>query len=487
VTRPLLTQRRVVAETERTDFSMKTSSTDQATEAGRLEAGEPFQGTFAQLCHWAYAVHFEHLRDAKGDLCRIRQHAGDPDASPPRLTWLGALDAHQVTTAELEKYLAELAKTRTERGTLMSSGTINRVRKMFSGVFRLAIQHGIWSGENPATKGLASHEIAPVLAAAKDWRGVFAVGLLMGLRRGEIFALRKADVDLERRVLSVGSTARPIPEQLVPHLETALDKLLDKPGRALLFPDGRGNKRSGHTDLASVLRSAMVRAGIIAHYDHKCRGKGCGHVEQHYDSGDRCCPKCNKRLSPYGQARKISFDVACRAARATDRVQVARVSTLTGAPIADAITFTSLNDAIRALDTATAMIAACMTELSPARRKALKGAFASCPEYKRSIEWGIAKGGLDRREVSRQLTIYADESRLASVRSVSQYDTLKASIEYRDGDLVYPTIEQRAAEIALLARLLIDVEEGPLEGIERWLLEMLFEQRPAPPRHLRVA
>jgi excisionase family DNA binding protein len=59
--------------------------------------------------------------------------------------------------------------------------------------------------------------------------------------------------------------------------------------------------------LEKILRAAMVRAGIVEHYVHKCRRKGCGHKEQQPDAGRRICPSCQMKLWPVGVARLIRF------------------------------------------------------------------------------------------------------------------------------------------------------------------------------------
>jgi len=67
------------------------------------------------------------------------------------------------------------------------------------------------------------------------WRSLFACAVYLGLHRGDLAALRKASVDLERRELAVEaswgrtttkgghSDVLPIPEALVPFLLAAMD------------------------------------------------------------------------------------------------------------------------------------------------------------------------------------------------------------------------------------------------------------------------
>jgi hypothetical protein len=62
-----------------------------------------------------------------------------------------------------------------------------------------------------------------------------------------------------------------------------------------------------HTALQEVLRRAMRRAGLVPCWVHKCRRQGCGHHEPAPDANPRDCPKCDFRLFPVGQVRKIRF------------------------------------------------------------------------------------------------------------------------------------------------------------------------------------
>jgi integrase len=86
----------------------------------------------------------------------------------------------------------------------------------------------------------------------EDWRGVFAAALYTGMRKGELFGLRKVDVDLPGRSILVGRSydrdttkgghadALPIAAPLVPFLEAAMRS----PGELVFpWPDGRMRTR----------------------------------------------------------------------------------------------------------------------------------------------------------------------------------------------------------------------------------------------------
>src|SRR3954468_19821384 len=59
--------------------------------------------------------------------------------------------------------------------------------------------------------------------------------------------------------------------------------------------------------LELVLRRALHRAGIVQTWLHKCRRKGCRHVEAASDDQLRRCPRCQMKLWPSGQVRPIRF------------------------------------------------------------------------------------------------------------------------------------------------------------------------------------
>jgi integrase len=287
-----------------------------------LESGKRFRGTFHALCEWAFDVHFSKLRGKQAARSRFNCHAG-PE------TPLGMLPADRVTKEKILEYFDEYGKKPTVRGTLPAPGAINRIRADFSRVFTLANERKIWPANNPAgeiddldaprltPETLAAHEVVPTLAMVTDyWRGPCAVGIIAGLRKGEILALHKRDVDLAARVLLVqrsheyvgtkGSKGKPeavpIPEVLVPYLLP----WLETPG-PLLFPSKTGGQRNRQVHMEHLIRGAMVRAGFCDWYDHKCRRSGCGHSERHADDQQRRCPTCGMKLWAVGHARHVTF------------------------------------------------------------------------------------------------------------------------------------------------------------------------------------
>ncbi len=206
--------------------------------------------------------------------------------------------------------------------------TVNNLRGYLASAYTSAIAVEKWAGENPALKTkkrkvpkrapefLRFDEVPPLLTAlSARWRPLFAVAIYGGLRKGELLALRKEDVDLSSLLLRVAhshdrDTTKgghgdyiPINKELVPYLETALGESKSE----LVFPGADGKLQTGKTKFEVVLRRAMARAGIVKGYDHVCRRKGCGELVKANDDAERRCPKCNFLLWSRPQVRKIRF------------------------------------------------------------------------------------------------------------------------------------------------------------------------------------
>jgi len=250
---------------------------------------------------------------------------------------IAGLTLAQVRPSHVETLIAEKSG---EGG--LAPQTVNHLRAFLSRAFNMALRRGWWAGSNPVTavkKLRAPRRLAPdwlrqdevprVLAHLSDrWRPLFATAIYTGLRKGELLALRKTDVDLQRRLLTVARSgnrdttkgghadAIPIHPELVPFLQTALDA---SPS-GLLFPHvcakscrkcpGKGGPMRRDVATESVLRRAMGRAGIVLGYEHRCRGrKGlpCRYRERAEDKEPRRCPEHGLLLWPVPLVRPIRF------------------------------------------------------------------------------------------------------------------------------------------------------------------------------------
>jgi integrase len=212
----------------------------------------------------------------------------------------------------------------------ISPQTVNHLRRYIVSSFKLAALKGRYVGPNPAlgiprqtvhvdpTKQeyLRRHEVERVIGALPaQYRGLFAVAVLQGLRKGELFGLRRSDVDFQAGQIRVarshgndttkGGHADYIP--ILSDAEPFLRAALDSHKGELLFPNPDGKMYREDTKLANVLRRALKRAGIVEHYEHVCRRKGCGHAERHADDQLRVCPKCDFKLWPKAIVRGIRF------------------------------------------------------------------------------------------------------------------------------------------------------------------------------------
>ena len=152
---------------------------------------------------------------------------------------------------------------------------------------------------------VAAEDVPRVLAAlSPKWRPLFATAFFLGVRRGEVLALQREDIDLRDWTITVRRSHAadvtkggddgtvPIPEPLRPYLDAALRL---SPSR-WVFPAADGSQRAPDTNLKAVLQRALGRAGIVDGYEHRCRKPGCGHVELANDDSNRRCPKDNRAL-----------------------------------------------------------------------------------------------------------------------------------------------------------------------------------------------
>jgi integrase len=91
------------------------------------------------------------------------------------------------------------------------------------------------------------------------------------MRKGELFGLKKVDVNLVEKTLTVRRShdrertkngrirILPIPEPLLPYIEQAMGS----PGE-FAFPNGAGDRRDEGTAVEKVLRRALARAASSA-------------------------------------------------------------------------------------------------------------------------------------------------------------------------------------------------------------------------------
>ena len=270
-------------------------------------------GTFGELVDWWVTTYLARSPSYKRAIGTVRKHLLESD--------IAAVPVSSVESSTIEVFLQSKADECTP-------ATTNHIRAYIGRVFSAARRAGKWPRLNPVLgvakrkvpkqvpDYLRTEEVPLVLAAlAPRWKPLFATAIYTGLRRGELFGLRKRDVDLQGMMMTVArsydrDTTKgghadiiPIAKELAPYLREALAASSCE----LVFPGADGTMMPDTIQLQFVLRRALHRAGIVTSWVHKCRRRSCGHVEQHPDADLRQCPACGMRLWPTGQVRPIRF------------------------------------------------------------------------------------------------------------------------------------------------------------------------------------
>jgi integrase len=284
----------------------------------RTEGLEPLQTktsmTLGQLLEWWLATYSARMPSHEKNVSAVRKHiVGDKD--------LAELPLRAVSPGRIETFLQAKAGS-------LGPQSINHLRNFVGRAFNAARSADLWVGENPARNVkkrrvarrapdyLRFDEVPLVLGAlSARWRAMFATAIFAGLRKGELRALRKADVDFPSGLLRVARSGErdttkgghgdyiPINKELVPFLKAAIAASPSE----LLFPGPDGKMMSARTGFEKVLRRAMARAGIVTGFEHVCRRKGCGLVENAADDRERRCAKCSFLLWCRPLVRKIRF------------------------------------------------------------------------------------------------------------------------------------------------------------------------------------
>ncbi len=273
--------------------------------------------TLTELCDW-WLKNRCSPRRAERERHRLKRHVFDSK--------LGGMPVPQITPQVIEDLLAGMER----RG--LRPATVNGLRGTLHTVLSRARKARLWSGSNPISDverrknpqkirtTLAAEEVPLLLFhVPDDWRDLFATAIYTGMRKGELFGLRRQDVDLRERLIVVrrsydSETTKgkhadvlPIARALLPYLEHALETSSTE----LLFPGPNGEMRNEEADPQKVLRHAMGRAGLVEGYEHICRRcKASGRLpcaERHGDSELRTCRTCGMKLWPRAIPRPMRF------------------------------------------------------------------------------------------------------------------------------------------------------------------------------------
>ena len=272
-------------------------------------------GTVRELLSWWLETFSKGSPSHERNECSIRKHLLTAKLVDLRLV--------ELTKGQVQAFLDEKEK---KEG--LSAQTVNHLRGFLSRAFNAAMEHERWNGGNPVAgirkrKGpkrlpdfLRFEEVGPVLAQVPlQHLNRLATTLYTGLRKGELRALQKTDVDWSLMAVRVRRSGEndttkgghedliPIHPDLVPLLKSAVAASNSE----LLFPAPNGAMLRDDFDFCNILRTAMGRAGIVQAYLHVCRRKGCRHQERAEDREPRTCPGHGMRLWPKAIVRKIRF------------------------------------------------------------------------------------------------------------------------------------------------------------------------------------
>jgi integrase len=274
--------------------------------------------TLTEICKWWWEERCPAASRLREEV-RLKKHVLEGKIASMRLG--------QIDSSEISQLLHGMERAGS------AAGSVNKLRSTLHSVFAQAIDAKKMTGANPVTgvktrpvpkraySILRADEVSHVLDKAGDtWRDLCATALYLGLRKGELFGLRREDVNLVDRELTIArshsaettkgkkAVVLPIPKVLFPFLEHALSIA---PGK-VLFPTTDGAIRPESTSMDKVWHRILVRADVVTHYRHTCRRCVQRKRPATYEFADaavkRCPhPDCGMRMWPAGVARPMRF------------------------------------------------------------------------------------------------------------------------------------------------------------------------------------
>ena len=159
-------------------------------------------GTFGDLVRWWLKTYSKGSPSHQRNVYTVTRHLLESE--------LAALRLVDLTPGRVETFLQAKSAT-------LGPQSLNHLRYFVVAAFNRARRAGRYLGPNPALEVerrkiprrmpdyLRANEVSPVLASlTPEWRPLFATAIYSGLRRGELLALQKSDVDLAGRILTVG-------------------------------------------------------------------------------------------------------------------------------------------------------------------------------------------------------------------------------------------------------------------------------------------
>jgi integrase len=237
----------------------------------------------------------------------------------------------ELSEAELRPRLVKEALARLLRPVgPLSAATVNKVRATGRRIIREALLNERWTSPNPfdvvprlrqtrpTYRTLSLSEVRRLLPCLRpDRRREVLAMLYLGLRPGELKALRREDLDLQAAIIHIRrSNGRdttktgkerevPLPSALVPVLREALAH--SPPSCPLVFPGLGGKRQRADAKLARMLRAALRAAGLVTGYGYVCRRRGCGYREERQAQERAKCPQCGFVLWVAGRALAVRY------------------------------------------------------------------------------------------------------------------------------------------------------------------------------------
>jgi integrase len=172
---------------------------------------------------------------------------------------LGRISLDQISAGKIDLFL-------TQKERELKPASVNHLRGYLGRAFNLG-RRMVDVPKRKVPKGLPDYirpqEVPPLLASLHpEWRDPFATAIYTGMRKGELFALRKRDVDLASGIITVcrshdrgtkkGGRAEAVPinsELLAQYLQHAMD---ESPSD-LVFPGTGGRMHRKGTQLELLL------------------------------------------------------------------------------------------------------------------------------------------------------------------------------------------------------------------------------------------
>lgn len=292
---------------------------ERAAMGGELPRAEAERLPLADLCRW-WLTSWCPEASQRREKSRLKVNVIEQP--------IGALPLKAVTPEKVEELLRQMEAA----GAATSS--VEHVRRTLRRVFNRAIRSGTWN-KNPAAQAtsrsmksvrkyrtLSDEEIAILLAHIPErWkRNIVAFAVATGMRKGELLALRKSDLDLEAGAVTVQrshgrDTTKGGHQDTIPINATLRPYVVDAFTAAgtseLVFPDDDGARRADSTKTERIVQTALKAAGLVEAWEHvcrRCKSRGTPYAERRKDrQWDLECPTCGMKLWPKAVRWNFTF------------------------------------------------------------------------------------------------------------------------------------------------------------------------------------